>query len=89
MIYYYQDSANNTHVAECMHYWATSKMNCDVVRTFNHTSRIRSFSSHYFLDPEGWNYFYIIVFEGENKMVHIYNFLKQSLVAEISYTGDY
>lgn len=48
VIYYYQDTANNTHVAECHHLWATNKMNCQVVRSFNHTSRIRTFSSSFF-----------------------------------------
>lgn len=50
IVYYYQDSANNTHIAECMHFWASAKMNCDVVRSFNHSSRIRSFTAHYFID---------------------------------------
>jgi hypothetical protein len=89
VIYYYQDSSNNTHVSECMHFWVSAKMNCEVVRTYNHSSRIRSFSSHYFLDQEDWNYFYIIVFETQNKIVHIYDFLRQTLIAEITYTGDY
>jgi hypothetical protein len=89
VIYYYQDTSNNTHVAECQHFWATATMNCDVVQTYNHTSRIRSFTSSYFRDEEGWNYYYSIVFEGQNKLVHIYDFLRQKLIAEISYRGDF
>lgn len=81
VLYYYQDSANNTHVAECQSFWASATLNCDVVRSYNHTSRIRAFSSSYFRDEEGWNYFYSIVFDGESKIIHIYDFLRQNLIA--------
>lgn len=89
VIYYYQDTANNTHVAECQHLWASAKMSCDVVRTYNHTSRVRSFTSSYFRDDDGWNYFYSIVFEGQSKVIHIYDFMRQLLIAEVTYQGDY
>lgn len=64
-------------------------MNCEVVRTYNHTSRIRSFTSSFFRDQQGWNYFYSMVFEGQNKVIHIYDFMRQLLIAEITYQGDY
>lgn len=56
-------------------------MNCEVRRTYNHNSRIRTFTSSYFTDQEGWNYYYSIVFEGQNKVVHIYDFARQQLIA--------
>ena len=89
VIYYYQDTAYNTHVAECNHLWATNKMNCQVVRSFNHTSCIRTFASSYFRSETGWSYYYSVVFEGENKKVHIYDFMRQQQIAEITNQGDY
>jgi len=89
VIYYYQDTSNNTHVAECQHFWSSATMNCEVRRTYNHSSRIRTFASSYFTDQEGWNYYYSIVFEGQNKVAHIYDFGRQQLIAEITYQGDY
>lgn len=64
-------------------------MNCEVRRSYNHSSRIRSFTSTFFTDTEGYNYYYTIVFEGQNKVVHIYDFARQQLIAEITYTGSY
>jgi hypothetical protein len=81
VIYYYQDTSNNTHVAECQHQWASATMNCEVARTYSHTSRIRSFTSSFFRDEEGWNYYYSMVFEGQGKVIHIYDFLRQQLIA--------
>lgn len=89
VIYYYQDTSNNTHVAECQHLRVSAEMNCAVRRSYNHTTRIRSFASTYFTDTEGFNYFYSIVFEVESKVVHIYDFGRQQLIAEITYTGSY
>lgn len=55
--------------------------------TYNHTSKIRSFTTAYFRDTEGWHYYYIMVLEGEKQTVNIFDFLKRTLVATIKYTG--
>jgi hypothetical protein len=62
-------------------------MDCKVVKTYNHSSRIKSLAVASFIDDEGYNVFYSIVFDGENKNVYIYNYLTQKLVAEITYQG--
>jgi len=89
VVYYYQDSEYNTHVVTCNHYWAQANMECQLQRTYNHTSYIKSFTSTVFNDEEGWNYYYIIVFEGDNKVVNIYDFLRQKIIAEITYIGNF
>jgi len=58
-------------------------MNCTVVATYNHTSRIRSFTSTGFLYDKEFNYYYNIVFEGDGKFVHIYDFGRQKIIAQI------
>ena len=64
-------------------------MNCTNRSSYVHTSYISSFASTVFIDEEGWNYFYIIVFEGEKKVVNIYDYLRKQIVAEITYQGTY
>jgi hypothetical protein len=64
-------------------------MKCNVTRSYNHTSRIRSFASTYFKDDDGDNYFYNLVLEGENKVLHIYDFARQKIIATVTFTGDY
>lgn len=89
MIYYYQDSEYNTHVVTCDHYWSKTSMDCQLQRTYKHESYIKSFTSTLFYDEEGWNYYYIIVFEGQDKVVHIYDFLRQKIIAEVTYQGTF
>ena len=89
MIYYYQDSEYNTHVVTCAHYWAQAGMECQLQKTYNHTSYIKSFTSTFFHDQEGWNYYYVIVAEGEPNVVNIYDFVRQKIIAEITYQGAY
>ena len=89
MIYYYQDAEYKTHVATCVHYWEKTSMECTLLRTYEHTSYISSFTSTFFTDEDGWNYYYILAFEGERKVVHIYDFGRQRIIAEISYEGGY
>ena len=48
VIYYYQDSQNNTHVSLCTHTWFNATMNCTLRQTYNHTSHISAFTSAYF-----------------------------------------
>lgn len=48
VIYYYQDSQNNTHVSLCTHTWFNATMNCTLRQTYNHTSAISAFTSAYF-----------------------------------------
>ena len=64
-------------------------MDCQLQRTYNHTSYITSFASTYFTDNDGWNYYYIIGFEGEKKVFHVYDFVRQQIIAEITYQGEY
>lgn len=89
VIYYYEDSSNTTHVAECIHMWDKADMDCNVRNSYNHTSRLRSFTSTIFRDDDGWNYFYSLVLEGDSKRLRIYDYLKQKLIAELVYSGDF
>lgn len=89
VIYYYQDSQNTTHVAECEHEWSKNSMKCNVAKSYNHTSRIRSFASTYFKDDDGDNYYFNLVFEEENKVLRINDFSRQKVIAIVNYTGDY
>ena len=89
VIYYYQDAVNNTHVAICSHQWLADSMNCTLERTYNHNSRIKTFTSSFFTDEEGFQYYYSIVFDGQPNLVHIYDFQGQKQIAEITYNGGY
>lgn len=89
VIYYYQDSKNSTHVAMCDHEWLKKSMNCKVTKTYEHKSRIRAFASANFGDQQGENYFYCIVLEENTRLLHIYDFDRVMIIAEITYEDDY
>lgn len=89
LIYYYQDTSYKTHVALCSHSWSTSNINCILEKNYTHTSYIHTFTTAGFYDEEGFNYYYIIVFEGQKNVIHIYDFTRQKIVAEITYSGTY
>ena len=64
-------------------------MECSLQKTYNHTTYVSSFTSTFFRDEEGWNYYYIIAFEGDNKVLHIYDFARQHIIAEVTYQGSF
>jgi hypothetical protein len=64
-------------------------MQCVLEKNYTHDSYIHAFTTALVTDQEGWHYYYIIVFEGQKNIVHIYDFVKQKLIAEITYSGTY
>jgi hypothetical protein len=64
-------------------------MDCKVVSTFNHTSRIRSLAVSTFVDDDAYNIFYSIVFDGDNDKVFVFNYNTKKLIAEITYQADF
>lgn len=81
VIYYYQDSSYTTHVSICAEKWDENTLHCSLEKNYTHSGYIHSFTTAFFTDQEGWNYYYIISFEDAKNVVHIYDFRRQKKIA--------
>lgn len=87
IIVYIQDSEYRTHVVNCYHVWESDEVLCNQAAVFNHTSKIHSFTTSFFKDGEGYQYFYIIVFQGDRKQVEIIDYQHHERLLNITYLG--
>ena len=87
LVYYFEDTKNKTYVAQCVHAWQDNTVACGVQKTYQHQSRIVSFTTAYFTTTASWDYYYIMVFEEDRDQVVIIDFIRHTLVAIIIYDG--
>lgn len=77
IIYYVQDSRYFTHVIECVEIWEDSRAKCHEEAKYAHNSAIVSFTTAFFYDGEGINYFYIMVFQENLKQIRIIDYTRR------------
>lgn len=89
VIYYYEDTSNTTHIAQCSTVWYSTELNCEVLQSYKHNSKIRAFTTVYHReDTFSWDYYYVIVLEGAKKTVNVFDYQLQGLMFSINYSGD-
>lgn len=87
IIYYAQDSRHRTHVIECTHIWEDSTVRCSEQANYTHNSDIQAFTTAFFTDQEGFNYFYFMVFKEDLKTIRIVDYSRHKYLMNITYVG--
>ena len=89
LIYFFEDTTNKTHIAECIHAWEEIKMVCRVTKEYQHDSRLTTFTTSFIIDSQNndWDYFYFMVLDGKRNEVRMIDFVRHKIVTNITYQG--
>lgn len=87
MLYYVQDSRYVTHVIECTHIWEDNNAICHEEAKYAHNTAIATFTTAFFKNYEGFQYFYLFVFKEDLKTIRIVNYTGHSFLMNITYQG--
>jgi hypothetical protein len=83
VIYYFQDIRNVTTVSFCVHLWEDIHMNCTTRASYQHTGRIKTFTTAWFELDGIFKYYYLWTLENIPNTIYVVDFIKHQYVGTI------